>query len=124
MYIGSFELWFRYNPLILKLFLLFCFLSHKSIFLDFIDLHDLGIHSLLLEHNIWIHLDVRHVNFLAFFDDIRMFTHHQPSYVREKESTARVVWIPVRVAILVMLSMVSNPNVQTILGEQKYKYSL
>lgn len=79
------------------------------------QLKRLTTNSLFLEHDKLVHLYVGHVDFLALFDYIRMFAHHQPTNVREEKSARSIVRVPVCVAVLVMLSMVSDPNVQTVL---------
>lgn len=44
-----------------------------------------------------------------------MLAAHEPADVREEEASLRVVWVAVRVAVAVVLAMVSNPDVQAVL---------
>lgn len=68
-----------------------------------------------LEHNKRVFFYVGHVYLFALFNDVRMFAYHQPSHVGKEKSSRRVVRVAVLVAVLVMLSMVPNPDVQTVL---------
>jgi hypothetical protein len=80
-------------------------------------------YSLFLKHDVWIHFYVGHVDGFALFDDVTMLANHQPSDVREKETTRSVVRVGVGVAVLVMLPVISDPNVQTVLGCENIRNS-
>lgn len=69
----------------------------------------------LLEHDERVSFQVRHVDELALGDDVGMFAAHEPSDVREEEAPLRVVRVAVRVAVAMVLAMVSNPDVQAVL---------
>ena len=60
---------------------------------------------LRLQHYNGILLDIRHIDGLPFGNDIWMLLHHQPTYVREEETSMAVMWIGIRFAIL-MLSLI------------------
>lgn len=44
-----------------------------------------------------------------------MFTGHQPTDMAEEEATVCIMWISISVAVFVMLTMITNPHIQTIL---------
>lgn len=44
-----------------------------------------------------------------------MFTAHEPADVGEEEAPLRVVWVSVCIAVAMMLSMISNPDVEAVL---------
>lgn len=48
-----------------------------------------------------------------------MFAAHKPSDVREKEASARVVWVAVGVTVLVVLSVVPHPDIHAVLEREK-----
>lgn len=70
---------------------------------------------LFLEHHHWVRFQVAHVDRFAFGDDRRVFTAHQPAHMGEKETAMGVMRIRIGVAVFVMLTMVTHPNVQAIL---------
>lgn len=72
-------------------------------------------HSLLLEHNHRILLQVTHINELALLLHLRMLTDQQPTHVGEEESPGGIMGICISVRELVMHSMISGPFVDRVL---------
>lgn len=70
---------------------------------------------LFLEHHQPVRFQVAHIDRFAFGNDRRVFAAHQPAHVGEKEPAMGVMRIRVRIAVFVVLTMVSHPYVQTIL---------
>lgn len=52
------------------------------------------------------------------FNHFRGSVQHQPSDVREKESTRGIVRVAVGITVFVMQSMISDPSVQTALRSE------
>lgn len=77
--------------------------------------------SLFLKHDEWVHFNVGHFDIFTLLDDLWVFAHHQPSDVREEESPRCVVWVAVRVAVFVVLPVISNPHIQAVLRGKKQK---
>lgn len=73
------------------------------------------LHSLLLEHDHGILLQVAHVDHLALGLHLRVLADQQPAHVGEEEATGRVMGISVSVGELVMHSMVTGPFVDAVL---------
>jgi len=48
-----------------------------------------------------------------------MFFPHQPATMSKKEPTFRIVWITVGVRPLMMDTMVTNPDIDTVLAENR-----
>lgn len=67
------------------------------------------MYSLGVKLHQWIVVDVGHVDGLAFSVDLGVFALHQPTDVREEEAPVCVVWVGVRLAELVMHTVVANP---------------
>lgn len=72
-------------------------------------------HSLLLEHNHRILLQVTHVDELALLLHLRMLTDQQPTHVGEEESPGGVMRVGISVRELMMDSMISGPFVDRVL---------
>lgn len=89
--------------------------SHSTVFLS--CFHSLSLLP-LLKHDVGICFQVTHVDFLAIFDHFWMLPTHQPADVREEEAAICIVRIGIRVRVLVMLAMVSNPDPEAILSGQ------
>lgn len=101
--------------LIMKFLLVLCLPTSKPIIIN---------NSLLLEHDEGIRLQVREVDVLALWDDVWVFPDHEPADVREEEAPPWVVRVGVCVTVLVMLAVVSHPDVQTVLKvNELYKNS-
>lgn len=47
-----------------------------------------------------------------------MFAAHEPADVGEEKAPLRVVWVSVRIAVTMVLAMVSNPDVQAVLSKR------
>jgi len=67
------------------------------------------VYSLGVKLHQWIVGDVGYVDGLAPSIDLGVFALHQPTDVREEETSVCVVWVGVRLAKLVMHSVVANP---------------
>lgn len=74
--------------------------------------------SPLLEHNHWIGFQVRHIDFFAIFQDLWMLSGHQPTDVAEEEATVCIMRISISVRVFMMLTMITNPDVQTVLWRE------
>lgn len=77
-----------------------------------------------LQHNQGIRFQIGHVDGFSLAYDGRMFFTHQPSDVRKEKSPVGVVGVGVGVAVLVMLSVVSHPNVHAILKSNKHQFEM
>lgn len=62
-----------------------------------------------LESQNRVTLQIRHIESFAFLFYLRMLTAKQPSNVRKKESSGRIMWICISFAVLVMHSVISCP---------------
>lgn len=71
--------------------------------------------SLLLEDDIRISIEIRHVDLLAIFLDFWMFSHAKPADVREPEPSVGVMRIRIGVWVFVVLSMISHPDPEAVL---------
>lgn len=71
--------------------------------------------SPFLEHDDGICFEVREVDGFPETDNVGMFAHHEPADVGEEEASGGVVGVSVGVAVLVVLPVVSDPNVQAVL---------
>ena len=69
----------------------------------------------MLEHHHRIPLQVAHVNVASFDKHLRVFPHQEPAYVREEESSLRVVRVRVGLCELVMQAMVARPHENRVL---------
>jgi len=86
-------------------------------------------HSLGVKLHQWIVVDVGHVDGLAPFVDVGVFALHQPTHMREEETPVGVVGVGVRLAELVMHSVVANPIRYVVLRNVKkfeniYRYPI
>lgn len=70
---------------------------------------------LFLKHDPWIGFQIGHVYFLAILYDLWMFSRHQPADMRKEKSPICIVRIGVRIGVFMVLSMISHPNIQTVL---------
>lgn len=67
------------------------------------------MHSLSLEKQGWISVQVAHVDLRTKLLHVRMLFDQQPAHVREEEAALRVVRISIGVGELVMNSMIAHP---------------
>ena len=70
-----------------------------------------------VEHHNWICVEIGEVDCFSFLDNLRVFPHHEPAAVREEESSSRVVRIGVGVRVFMVLAVITDPNVQRVLGK-------
>lgn len=69
-----------------------------------------------MELDDWILQDIRHVDLTTATQNFRMLEHHKPAHVGEEESTVGIVRIGIRLRVLVVDPMVTNPVVKSILN--------
>jgi hypothetical protein len=65
--------------------------------------------------------EVAHVNRFASTQDFRVFLAEKPTHVGEEETSPGVVWIGVRLAKLVMHSMIPAPNINVLLKKRIFE---
>ena len=65
----------------------------------------------VLKHHNGVSLQIRQVELLASPYDFRVLVHHQPAYVREPQPTLRIVRVAIRLAELVVNTVVAAPVV-------------
>lgn len=74
----------------------------------------------MLENEKRIRFQIAHVDFGPVFLHIGMLLAHQPAHVREKESSAGIVWISVRVCELMMHPVIPNPFNYAVLESHRF----
>lgn len=70
---------------------------------------------LFLEHNVFVSLQVGHVDFLSKFQDFWVLSRHQPSNVTEEKATVGIMRVSISVRIFVVLTMITDPNIKAVL---------
>ena len=72
----------------------------------------------LLPHDEGVRLKIAHIDGLPLLDDFRVWCKHQPADVREQEPTASIMRIRVRLAVLMVHSVVQRPMIHVALPTQ------
>jgi len=72
----------------------------------------------LLSHDDGVRLEIAHIDGFPLLQDFRVWCKHQPADVREKESTASIMWIRVSLAILMVHPVVQRPLIHVALPTQ------